>query len=71
MEYYKIKIEDKHIVRYTQIMEIEAVEVGNTGYFICKTYTGVINDLVMQPFNRITREEAQEFVRNSKPLPPE
>ncbi len=63
--YYKVPMEDKAILLYSEIVEKEAAEVGNTGFFICKTVYGVLNDFVLQPYERLTKKQAIDFIINN------
>ena len=67
-KYYLLPMEDKEIVKYSQIVESEAIEFNNTGKFICKTFEGVINDMVMAQFTPIAKEDLKIWMQQNNPI---
>jgi hypothetical protein len=63
--YYLLPMEDAHIVNYSQVVEEEALEFNNTGLFICKTFEGVINDMVMSAYTPINKEDLKQWMRDN------
>ena len=64
-KYYLLDMEDKDIVKYSQIVENEAIEFNNTGKFICKTFIGVINDMVMAQFTPIKIDDLKLWIKEN------
>jgi len=66
--YYLLPMEDEHITHYSQVVESEAIEFNNTGMFICKTFEGVINDLVMSSYTPIDKKELLGWMESNDVL---
>ena len=67
-KYYLLPMEDKYIVKYSQVVEEDAIEFNNTGFFICKTFEGVINDMVMHQFTPITKSDLKIWMKENNPI---
>ena len=64
-KYYLLPMEDAHIVNYSQVVGEVATEFNNTGFFICKTFEGVINDIVMQPYKPIKKADLKIWMKEN------
>ena len=66
-KYYLLPMEDAHIVNYSQVVGEVATEFNNTGFFICKTFEGVINDMVMASYTPIKKEDLKIWMKENSP----